>query len=78
VPTLTATGPSFVVEGNTDEVRDVSEVVNAGHRAMTSHVRGDDGKWILFMIGHRVVAHHAACVARAGCCNAAGCFCLAS
>lgn len=49
VLTLNAEGPSCTSEGKLVKCRDVIEIKNNGHRAVTSHMLGDDGEWRLFM-----------------------------
>lgn len=48
VLTLSAEGPNMAVEGKTAKYKDIIEFKN-GRRVLTSHMRGDDGKWHQFM-----------------------------
>ena len=49
--TLEAEGPNFTQPGKTSKFRDVYEFKDADNIAISSAMRGDDGKWITFMTG---------------------------
>lgn len=49
VLTLEAEGPNFSVEGKTTQYKDVIEFKSDDHRVLTSHMVGEDGKWLQFM-----------------------------
>lgn len=49
VLTLEADGPSMADPAKMVRYRDVIEVKNDDHRLLTSHVQGEDGRWIQFM-----------------------------
>ena len=49
---LAADGPSFADPTKTAKYKDVIEFKNDGHRILTSHVLGEDGKWTQFMTAH--------------------------
>jgi hypothetical protein len=50
--TLEAEGPGMAGDGKLVKYRDVFEFKSDDHRVLTSHVRGDDGKWQGFMTAH--------------------------
>lgn len=50
--TLETEGPNVAVPGSTARYRDVIEFISDDHRTLTSHMRGDDGKWNEFMKAH--------------------------
>jgi hypothetical protein len=50
VLTLNCEGPGM--EGGTAKYRDVHEIVDDGHRVMTSHLQQADGSWVQFMTAH--------------------------
>jgi Protein of unknown function (DUF1579) len=52
VLTLDAEGPSMADHSVMATYRDVIELASDDHRVLTSHVRGDDGKWHPFMTAH--------------------------
>ena len=52
VLSLAADGPSFADPTKTAKYKDVIEIKNDGHRILTSHVLGEDGKWTQFMTAH--------------------------
>jgi hypothetical protein len=52
VLTLCADGPSMAGDGTTASYQDVIELVSDDHRVLSSHLRGDDGKWSKFMTAH--------------------------
>lgn len=47
--TLHCDGPSPLVPGKTAKMRDATEFKADGTRVLTSHVQGEDGKWVEFM-----------------------------
>ncbi|MEQ1906094.1 MAG: DUF1579 domain-containing protein [Pirellulaceae bacterium] len=49
--TLEADGPNFMAPGKTTKFRDEYEFKSADQVIATSSMRGDDGKWIIFMNG---------------------------
>jgi hypothetical protein len=49
VLTLEAEGPSMTAAGKMAKYKDVIEVKSEDHRVLTSHMLGDDGKWLHFM-----------------------------
>lgn len=56
VLTLNAEGPRMDPQGKPDgrmaSYRDVIEMKSDDHRILTSHMLGDDGKWVQFMTAH--------------------------
>jgi hypothetical protein len=48
--TLECEGPSMKGDGSMEPYRDIIEIVDADHRKLRSHVRGDDGGWKEFMV----------------------------
>lgn len=46
---LHADGPSFTEPGKTCKYKDVIEIVDANLRRFSSHMMGEDGKWVQFM-----------------------------
>jgi Protein of unknown function (DUF1579) len=52
VLTLDTEGPSMAGDGTMAKYRDVLEVKSDDDRTLTSHARGDDGKWHAFMTAH--------------------------
>lgn len=49
VLTLNTEGPSMTDPGKTVKMKDVTEIKGKDHKVLTSHMQGDDGKWIQFM-----------------------------
>ena len=52
VLTLQSEGPSFTVEGQMAQYRDVIEFKSDDHRLLKSQLLGDDGQWQQFMTAH--------------------------
>jgi len=52
VLTLQSTGPSFEVEGQLAQYRDVVEVHSDDYRTLTAYVLGQDGDWHQMMRSH--------------------------
>ena len=50
--TLSCEGPSFEVDGETANYRDVHELIDANNRTMTSYGEQPDGSWMQFMKCH--------------------------
>jgi hypothetical protein len=49
--TLEAEGPDFTKPGKTGKFRDVYEFKSKDHIVVSSQMKGEDGKWIIFMTG---------------------------
>ncbi|MBI2863585.1 MAG: DUF1579 domain-containing protein [Chloroflexi bacterium] len=49
VLTLETEGPNMTAEGTMAKFKDVTEFKTDDHRALTSHMLGDDGRWHSFM-----------------------------
>lgn len=52
VLTLNTEGPDMTAPGKTAKMKDVIEIKDKGHKVMTSHIQGADGKWTQFMTTH--------------------------
>jgi hypothetical protein len=52
VLTLDTEGPRMTDQAKMVKYRDVIEIQSDSHRILSSHVRGDDGKWRQFMTAH--------------------------
>ncbi len=50
--TLEAEGPNFMTSGKLTMYRDAYEFKTKDHIVATSSMRGEDGKWVVFMTGH--------------------------
>jgi hypothetical protein len=52
VLTLDTEGPNFAAEGKMTKFKDVIELVSDDQRMLTSHMLGEDGKWLGIMTAH--------------------------